>query len=103
MLVLHFSRLISYIELCVHAYTLYILINYFIKINSWWDFPGSPVIRTQYFHCGGPGSVPGWGIKIPQAMWQKKEKPQILRSEMTGSTPEFLIFLDFFWPYLCVS
>ena len=33
-----------------------------------WEFPGGAVIRTQRFHCCGPGSVPGWGTKIPQAL-----------------------------------
>ena len=31
------------------------------------EFPGGPVVRTRCFHCGGPGSIPGWGTKIPQA------------------------------------
>ena len=33
-----------------------------------WGFPGGPVVRTQHFHCQGPGSIPGWGTKIRQAM-----------------------------------
>ena len=41
-----------------------------------WDFPGGPVFRTPRFHCPGPGSIRGWGTKIPQAVWrgQKKKK-----------------------------
>ena len=31
------------------------------------ESPGSPVVRTQHFHYWGPGSIPGWGAKIPQA------------------------------------
>ena len=31
------------------------------------EFPGSPVVRTQCFHCQGPGSIPPQGIKILQA------------------------------------
>ena len=31
------------------------------------EFPGSPVVRTQRLHCHDPGSVSGWGTKIPQA------------------------------------
>ena len=27
-----------------------------------WDFPDSPVVRNQCFHCWG--SIPGWGAKI---------------------------------------
>ena len=32
-----------------------------------WEFPGSPVVRILGFHCGAPGSIPGWGTQIPQA------------------------------------
>ena len=32
-----------------------------------WDFPGSLVVRTQDFHCGGLGSIPGQETKIPQS------------------------------------
>ena len=30
--------------------------------------PGCPVVRTWCFHCQGPGSIPGQGIKILQDM-----------------------------------
>ena len=33
-----------------------------------WGFSGSPVVRTQHFHCWGPGSTPSQGTKIPQAI-----------------------------------
>ena len=26
------------------------------------------------FHCLGPGSIPGWGIKIPKATWCGQKK-----------------------------
>ena len=32
------------------------------------EFPGSPMVKTQCFHCQGLGSISGWGMKIPQAM-----------------------------------
>ena len=42
------------------------------------EIPGSPVIRTPCAHCQSPSpcpsSIPGWGTKIPQDMWQKKKK-----------------------------
>ena len=40
------------------------------------EFLGSPVVRTQHFHCRGPGSIPGWGTRIPQSHSSagKKEK-----------------------------
>ena len=33
------------------------------------EFPGGLVVRTQCFHCKGPGSIPGQGTKILQAVW----------------------------------
>ena len=44
-----------------------------------WEFPGGPVVHTRHRHYQGPGSIPGWGTKIPQVMWQKnktKQKPK---------------------------
>ena len=40
------------------------------------EFPGGPVVRTQHFHCRGPGSIPSRETKILQAAWrgQKKKK-----------------------------
>ena len=32
------------------------------------DFSGCPVVRTPHSHCLGPGSIPGQGTRIPQAM-----------------------------------
>ena len=37
--------------------------------NSTEVIPGSPMVRTPSCHCRSPGSVPGWGTKIPQATW----------------------------------
>ena len=36
------------------------------------------MVRILHFHCGGPGSVPSWGIKVPQATHssQKKKKKE---------------------------
>ena len=44
------------------------------------EFPGSPVVRTRCFQCHDPGSVSGWGTKIPQAEWfgQKTNKQKVL-------------------------
>ena len=41
------------------------LSNSLLKI---WEFPGSLVVRTWCFHCRGPGSIPGRGTEIPQAV-----------------------------------
>ena len=37
------------------------------------EFLGSLVVRTQRFHCCGPGSNPGGGTKILQALWPPKK------------------------------
>ena len=39
-----------------------------------WEFPGGAVIRTQRFHCCGPGSVSGHGTKVLKAAWWGKKK-----------------------------
>ena len=41
-----------------------------------WEFSGCPVTKTWCFYCWGPGSIPCWATKIPQAEWcnQKKKK-----------------------------
>ena len=38
----------------------------FIQNRQSRDLPGGPVVRPCS-HCRGPGSIPGRGIKIPQA------------------------------------
>ena len=50
------------------------------KMEALWELPGGPVVRTRRFHFRGPGSVPGWGTKIPQAAQcgQKKKKVEAL-------------------------
>ena len=30
------------------------------------------MVKTQRFHCCGPGLVPGWGAKVPT--WPKKKE-----------------------------
>lgn len=32
------------------------------------------MVRTQHFHSLGPGSIPGWRTKIPQAIWHSEGK-----------------------------
>ena len=38
------------------------------------EFPDDPGVRTQYFHCRGPGSIPCQGTKIMPATWHSQEK-----------------------------
>ena len=35
------------------------------------DFPGGPVVKTSPSNTGDAGSIPGWGAKIPRALWPK--------------------------------
>ena len=37
------------------------------------DFPGSPVVKTEGFHCRGTGINPGQGTGIPHAAWHSKK------------------------------
>ena len=32
------------------------------------------VVRTRHFHLQVPGSIPGWGTKILEAMWCGQER-----------------------------
>ena len=43
-------------------------------VSYLWELPGSPVVRTQHFHCLGLGSISGRGTKIPQALQHGKKK-----------------------------
>ena len=41
------------------------------------EFPGVPVVRTQHFHCQGPGSIPAseTKMKIPDLKFLGLVKP----------------------------
>ena len=54
------------------------------------DFPGGPVVRTLCFHCRGMGSIPGWGIKILQAMWCGQNKVTPLLETYKEFNPDYL-------------
>ena len=37
------------------------------------EFPGGPMVKTYLvLSLQWLGSIPGWGTKIPQALWYKK-------------------------------
>ena len=44
------------------------------------ESPGGPVVRTQRFHCCGPGSVPGRGTKILQALQRGRKREREIHS-----------------------
>ena len=39
------------------------------------DFPGGPVVETS--NAGVAGLIPGWGAKIPHAMWHSQKKKRL--------------------------
>lgn len=42
------------------------------------EFPGSPIVRIQQFHCHGLGLISGQWTKILKATWHSKKKKKIL-------------------------
>ena len=56
------------------------------------ESPGSPVVRTLcFFHGGGPGSFPGQGTEILQAMWcgqKKRERKRMQVMQFVLEMPE---------------
>ena len=54
------------------------LVAHKLKKSHWWKFPGGPVVRILGFHCCGPGSAPGPGTEIWQALWcEQKRKRKV--------------------------
>ena len=44
------------------------------KISPIRDLPGSPVVKISLSNnAGGASSIPGWGAKIPYALWPKNQ------------------------------
>ena len=54
------------------------------------------MVRTGQFHCRGPGSIPGWGTKIPQAeqYGQKKKKKKDKYPSSSSLSPSASSKLD---------
>ena len=44
-----------------------------VKVNSTWDFPGGPVVKTSPSKAGGVSLIPGQGAKIPDGKPKKKK------------------------------
>lgn len=67
--------------------TLYLIYYHLIvhfKMADLWELPDRPVVMTWRFHCQGPGLIPDWRPKIPQAaqdmapdLLQKKKKKKV--------------------------
>ena len=52
--------------------------------NFYGDFSGGPAVRTLRFHCRGPGSVPGWGLRSCKSHSTAKKKEQFLCPPWVG-------------------
>ena len=37
------------------------------------DLPGGSAVKTSHSNSRGAGLIPGWGAKIPYALWSKKQ------------------------------
>ena len=59
------------------TYVLFHVVSNLFKKNFSLEFPGGPVVRIWHLHCGGLGSIPGWGTKIPQATQRGQKKKKI--------------------------
>ena len=40
--------------------------HFLFQTRIFWDFPGSPVVKTLYFQGRGTALIPGLGIKMPR-------------------------------------
>ena len=47
-----------------------------IKAEVCWEFPGRLVVWIRRFHCHGPGSIPGQGTEISQAIRRGQKNKQ---------------------------
>ena len=47
--------------------------RYTLKVDSSWDFPNGPVVKTSSSNAGGVDSIPDQGVKISH---EKKKKPK---------------------------
>ena len=45
-----------------------------LKTGKNWEFPDGLAVRIRHFHCHSPGSSPGQGTEILQAVWHGKKK-----------------------------
>ena len=53
-----------------------------LRIYNYWDFPGSPVVKTSFSNAGDVGLLSGWGAKIPQCLTAKKQNKQTKRQNI---------------------
>ena len=61
------------------------LVLVFRQQPTFLEFPGGAVTRTQHFHCRGPGSIPGWGIKT------RPPSSRVVQPKQNNSPPQTYI------------
>ena len=49
------------------------------------ELPGSPMVRTQCFHCCGPGSIPGQGTKLLHGVVKKERERERRQKYKVGA------------------
>ena len=83
---------------CLHSLALLPLLHHWVpetqKKGGLGGAAGGLVGRTPCFHWQGPGSIPGWGAEIPQAL-RPKNKNNSERCQLP------LCYLNLFWP--CIN
>ena len=54
-----------------------------VKVNSTWDFPGGPVVKTSPSKAEDVSLIPGQGAKIPDGKPKKKKKKKTKQKTQT--------------------
>ena len=55
------------------------------KIAMTGDFPGDPVVKTLPSNAMDVALIPGWGARIPHALWSKKQNVNNRSNIVTNS------------------
>ena len=53
------------------------------------NFPGIPEVGTSPSNKGGTGLNPGWGARIPHALWPENQNINRKSKTVTNSTDDF--------------
>ncbi|XP_067556152.1 solute carrier family 2, facilitated glucose transporter member 11 isoform X3 [Pseudorca crassidens] len=69
------------------------------QLQTWADFPGSPVVKTSPSNSGGACLIPAWGAKIPHASQPKNQNMK--QNKYCNKFLNFYLFI-FFWLYLFI-
>ena len=80
-----------YVKTCLQYNHSHFNQSYFQLSSQKRKFPGSPVVKTWYFHHWGPDLTPSWGTKIPQAAWYSQEKKKKLKRMFQNSVMPIML------------